>query len=312
MTYPPPPPAPTTAGGKPRLRGRIPLRLAIIFLVLGVAGIVVGSVIAVNGALKKVDSFQRINVPAAGQIASKRMDFGTGGFVAYYEASRIDSKHIPLLPVRLTSPSGKKMVLDVPYGGQRGGTTLKALTYDYNGHNGIAMWQFNLNQSGTYLVEVQGSPNAASGAKVAFGRSIGKSTVSAALFIVAGVLLLIAGIVLLIIGLVKRSHSKKELAAAAAYGQGGYGQPGYPQPGYGPPQYGQPGQQPGYGQPQYGQPGYGQPQYGQPGQQPGYGQPPQSGQPQYGQPQYGQPGQQPGSGQPGQQPEQPWPPQDER
>lgn len=244
MSYPPPPPP--AAPGKTGLRGRIPLRLAIIFLVLGIAGIVIGGVIAVNGALKKVDSFTRITVPAAGSVNSKNVTFGgTGGYIAYYESRNADTSGIPAIPVRLTSPSGKQQVLETPYGGKSGGKNVKSLSYDYNGHKGVALWQFNVPSTGTYKIEVAGNSRADSDAKIAIGRSIGKSTAIGAVLIVVGVLLLIAGIVLLIVGLVKRSHSKKERAAAQAYyaqGGGYYGGPPGPQ------QYG-PGAPPPYGAP---------------------------------------------------------------
>jgi hypothetical protein len=292
MSYPPPPPGapvPPADGSKPRLRGRIPLRLAIIFLVLGVAGMVIGGVVFANGALKKVDDFQRITVPtsASGTIAKKKIDFGgTGGFIAYYESKNATTSGIPAIPVRLTSPSGTQTILSTPYGGKSGGKDVKSLSYDYNGHKGVALWQFSVKEKGTYTVEVAGASQADPDAKIALGRSIGKSTAVGASLLVVGVLLLIAGIILLIIGLVKRSRSKKELAAAQAYysQQGGYGQP---QPGYGQPAgYGAPGQQP---------PAYGGGQtYGTPP-------PPQGG--------YPPPGQQPPPP-PGAQEQNPWPPQD--
>jgi hypothetical protein len=265
MSYPPPPPgAPVPAAdGKPRLRGRTPLRLAIIFLILGIAGIVVGGVIAVNGALKKVDNFERITIPSAasGTVASKKIDFGgTGGFIAYYESKNADSSGIPAIPVRLTTPSGKQTILQTPYGGKSGGKDVKSLTYDYNGHKGVALWQFTVTEKGTYTVEVAGSSQADPDGKIAFGRSIGKSTAIGATLIVVGVLLLIAGIILLIIGLVKRSRSKKEHAAAQAYyaQPGAYGQPPQQQYGGGP-TYGTPPPQGGYPQQQggYPPPGYG-------------------------------------------------------
>lgn len=258
MSYPPPPPPPGAfpgnPGDKPRLRGRTPLRLAIIFLVLGVAGLIGGGVVAVNGALKKVDSFHRVDVPSGETVATKKVDFGgTGGFIAYYESKNAKSSRIPAIPVRLTSPSGKQQLLDTPYGGKSGGKDVKSLSYDYDGHKGVALWQFSIREKGTYTVEVEGSSQADSDATVAFGRSIGKSTAIGGTLIAVGVLLLIAGIILLIIGLVKRSHSKKELAAAQAYGQpgsygppAGYGQQQYPgqqyppQQAYPPPSYGPP------------------------------------------------------------------------
>src|SRR3954453_14809067 len=159
MSYPPPPaPAAPAPSGKPRLRGRIPLRLGIIFLVLGIAGIAVGVIIAVNGALKTVNDFSRIDVPAAGsnQINKDTIHFDTGGYIAYYEAPDASSDSIPAVPVRITGPSGNAQVLNTPYGGKSGGKDVKALTYDFNGHKGVALWQFNVPAAGNYSVEVAG------------------------------------------------------------------------------------------------------------------------------------------------------------
>lgn len=252
MSYPPPPQNVAPAGaGKPRLRGRTPLRLAIIFLVLGIAGIVVGAVILYNGALKKVDDFARIQVPqSSDQIASKNVNFGKGGYIAYYESSNANTSHIPAIPVRLTDPAGNQQILRTPYGGSSGGKSVKSLSYDYNGHKGVALWQFTITRPGRYKVEVATNSNADPDATMAFGRSVGKGTAVGGVLAVIGVLLLIAGIVLLIVGLVKRSRSKRELAAAQAYYGGGYPPP----PGYGRPQ----------GYPQSQPPGY------PPSQPPGY------------------------------------------
>src|SRR3954453_15611639 len=115
MSYPPPPaPAAPAPSGKPRLRGRTPLRLGIIFLILGIAGLVVGGIVAVNGALKKVDKFSRIDVPSASSVNKDTIHFDTGGYVAYYEAPDASSDSIPAVPVRITSPSGTQKVLDTP------------------------------------------------------------------------------------------------------------------------------------------------------------------------------------------------------
>jgi UPF0716 family protein affecting phage T7 exclusion len=272
MTYAPPPsaPQPVPAGdGKPRLRGRIPLRLAIIFLVLGVAAIVVGGVIGFKAGFNKVDKFQRVSVAQG----SGTIHLATGSYLAYYEAPGFDtnSSRIPIVKVTMRNKSTGKAVTGSFYGHRSDGKITK-LTYDWHGHHGAALYEFHISKSGAYLVQLQPvSSTVASNADVAFGTSIAKGLAVGGILAIVGVLLLIAGIVLLIVGLVKRSHSKRELANAQAYG--GYGQPQYGQPQYGQPQYGQPQ----YGQPQYGQPQYGQPQYGQPqqpdGQQPQYGAP---------------------------------------
>jgi hypothetical protein len=137
----------------------------------------------------------------------------------------------------------------------------------------VALWEFTVNENGTYTVRVGANSNADPDATIALGRSIGKSTAVGAILIVLGVLLLVAGIVLLIIGLVKRSRSKKELATQAYYFQQGGGYPPqygqhYPQQPYGGQQY--PQQQPYGGQQGYGQ----QPPGQQPPEQQGYGQQP--------------------------------------
>ena len=253
MTYPPPP-VPASAGtGQPRLRGRIPLRLAIIFLVLGIAGIVAGGVVLATQSAAKVNKFTRIHIAqSSSTITSGHVKFGTGGYIAYYESAQLNEKQVPIVPIRLTSPTGKQIIPTTLYGGENirnhpGGThNLGGLTYDFEHHHGTAVWQFNISEAGLYKVEVQGEPNAPAGSDMAFGRSIGKSTAVGAALIVVGALLFVVGVILLIIGLVKRSRSKKELAAAGS---------GAPYGGFGAPMYGQPGgqQPPPYGQ----QPGYG-------------------------------------------------------
>jgi hypothetical protein len=284
MSYPTaPPPGPT---GKPRLRGRTPLRLAIILLVLGVAGLIVGGIVAVNGTLKKVDNFPRIEVPtASGQVSHRSVTLGTGGYVAYYESADATSKRIPSIPVTYQIGSSAPVRLTTPYGGHAGQNAVKSLTYDYNGHKGVALWQFTVSRAGLYTFVVGASALADSDAHIAIGRSIGKSTAVGASLIAVGVLLLIAGIVLLIVGLVKRSRHKNELAAVGSggyppppgYPGQGYPQPGYPQQGY--PQQGYPQQNyPQQNYPQPGQPGSGQPGYPPPPPQGNYGQqPPQPG-----------------------------------
>ena len=66
---------------------------------------------------------------------------------------------------------------------------MKTLSYDYNDHKGVALWQFTITEKGTYTVEVAGNEQADSDATVAFGRSIGKSTAIGGVLVVVGVLL---------------------------------------------------------------------------------------------------------------------------
>ncbi|WP_375498232.1 hypothetical protein [uncultured Jatrophihabitans sp.] len=251
--------------GKPKLRGRTPLRLAIIFFVLAVILFVIGGVVLAKKSLGKVEDFQRVSISSGtGMI---KID-GTGKWVGYYEASDVSSDidRIPNIRVAISDPSGKAVTFK-SYG-NRSDDKVDKLTYNTGGHKGAAALQFTAKTEGTYRILVQPEETLPSGAQLAFGRDIAKGTAAGGLLIVGGVLLLIAAIVLLIVGLIKRSRHKKELANP--YGGGGYGGPpaNYPPPGYGPPPGGpQPG---GYGQPGP-QPGG----YGQSGPQPGG--PPQAG-----------------------------------
>jgi hypothetical protein len=315
MSYPPPPgdssqpqyyaPPPTDGEyAKPRkgLRGRIPLRLALIFGVLGLALTIAGGIVLAKKSLGQVDNFHRVPIASSGGTVTLNR---TGTWVGYYEARTVTSSInvIPSFRVSITDPSGAS-VSPQRYGNRSDGK-VKKLTYDYDGHHGVAAFQFTAKQKGAYRIALQAADSTVTpDADVAIGSDIIGGTVVGALLLLPGILLLIAAIVLLIIGLVKRRRHKKELRNQGSYGGQQYGgQPGYGQqyggqPGYGQPGYGQPGYgQPGYGQPGYGQPGYGQPGYGQqPGQQPGQ---PGYGQPGYGQPGYGQPGYGQQPGQPG-------------
>jgi hypothetical protein len=267
MSYPPPayPQSPEASYNAPpkHLRGRIPLRLSIIFLVVGIVLAVVGGVIIGKKSLGAVDNFKRVSVSAgAGTVKFSH----TGNYLAYYEAPGVNSdiSTVPVPLIAFKSPSGKVRVLDTLYGGKtrQNGHIGTKLTYSYHGHHGVAIYQFKITEKGTYQVEVRATTGTAPDAKIAFGKSIAGGIALGAGLLVPGILLIIVGIILLIIGLVKRSRHKKQLQqqpyAGAGFPQGGgypQGAPqggGYPQGGY--PQAGPP--QPGYPAPGTPQPGY--------------------------------------------------------
>ena len=220
------------------------LKLAVIFFVVAVAGFVVGG-IGTSKVDNAVSKFQRIkptttgNSPAGGNVPVKYaigdLTFSkAGGYVVYYEGSDLTDKTIPAFKVYLEHGNDTPFVVDTNYG-NLGNNKVKSLTYTYKGTKGAARFQFHISQPGAYKALVEVATTAPSGVTIAFGPSIGKKTGVSAAFIVVGVLFLIAAIVLLIVGLVKRSRSKKEMAAASQ----GYGTPGgypappgsYPQPG---------------------------------------------------------------------------------
>jgi hypothetical protein len=296
MSYPntpaPPPGYPSSPGyGQPPatgpLRGRTPRRLGWIFLVVAIALFVVGGVVLGTKSLGKVNGFQRVSVASGGGAVQLS---GTGKWVVYYEADNVSSSisRLPGIRVVVTDPSGHPVPLQL-YGNSSDGK-IKKLPYDFNGHKGVAAFQFTANVPGRYSIQVQAVDNLPPGADIAIGRDISGGTVAGALLIVGGVLFLIAAIVLLIVGYVKRSRHKRELREAAAYGgvAPGFGAPpppGYaaPPPGYGaPPQGYGAGPPPGHGNqpPEYGNqpPGYGNQPPGYGNQPPGYGnQPPRYG-----------------------------------
>lgn len=233
---PPPPP------GAVRKRGRTPLRLALIFGVIGLALVIVGAIVIGTKSYSKVNGFSRVSIAAGSGTAQFS---SAGNYLAYYEASDVTSsiKSVPLPLVALRSPSGKVQVLNTLYGGApRSSLQIKSyLTYQFNGHNGVAIYQFSVPQAGRYDVRVQATGNEAPGADIAFGKSIGSGIAVGAALLVPGILLIVAAIVLLIVGLVQRSKGNKQVPATP------YGPP--PGSGYPPPQ------QPGAGYPPPDQPG---------------------------------------------------------
>lgn len=275
MTSYPPPPAygmPPAPSGKQRYRGAMPRKLGWIFGAVGVVVLIIGIVVVATKSLGAVNDFERVSIAEAhGSVTFSH----TGKYIAYYEApgaNRLTT--VPMVRVALRGPDGNAQELQTPYGGRTDGR-IRLLPYSYNGHQGVAMWQFSIATPGTYDVALQATPQTDPAGQVAFGKDIFSGTVAGGLLVVLGVLLLITAVILLIVGYVKRANHKKELASAQAYG-GGYGAPpGYPAagqyPGYGqPPASPYPPQQPGY------QPGYQQP----PGYQPPGYQPPQETPPQ--------------------------------
>jgi len=227
-------PASPPAGGYPgypaaprpkRLRGQRPLQIGAVLMAIGIVVMIIGVVVSSAGGDSKVNGFQRVKVSDhTGTITFKH----SGGYLAYYESDSVTdstSQQIPLIPTRLTSPAnGQVLTLSTPYGDRSDGK-VKYLHYDHDGHKGLAMFQFHIDQAGTYQVELGTNTKAAGDAQVAFGKSIAQAQVIGGLVLALGVLLLLAGLILLIIGFVKQRRNKRELRA----GYGGVQPAGWPQ-----------------------------------------------------------------------------------
>jgi hypothetical protein len=239
--------------------------------------IAAGAAVIGTKSLGKVNGFHRIAYPQGGTV---NLD-GSGKWIIYLEASNADSLSRIPFQVQVATQSGNQLPVQY-YGNPGTGQKVSKFTYDYNGHHGIAAYQFSVPAAGTYIIRGQGLP-LPSGADLAVGRDITTSTVVGGALIGGGVLFAVAAIVLLIVGYVKRSRHKNELRAGG-FGAPAWGVPGgyaAPPPGYGAPPAGGYGAPPpgGYGAPPSGG-GYGEPPaggYGAPPSGGGYGAPPSGG-----------------------------------
>jgi hypothetical protein len=249
--YGPPPPVQYGVAQAPRhLRGRRPIQVGIALLVAGLALAIGGGVFGSANAESKVSGFQRVALTdRTGSVTFTK----AGGYVAYYESSTVTvhTNTLPVIPVTLTNQAtGERMTLDTLYG-QQGDGRFKALHYDYKGHEGLAMWQFHIDQTGTWKVDLSPTPGAAADTQVAFGKSIAQGVIVGGILVVVGVLIMLGGLITLIVGLVKRRRHQREIRTGSPYasalaanptwpappgGPGGWPQsPGVTQPGWPPP-----------------------------------------------------------------------------
>ena len=152
------------------------------------------------------------------------MQLSAGKYVAYFESGKVtrDVKQVPVVPVQLTSPAGTKTVLNTLYGGKKvedanGTDDIRPLDYHYEGHNGVALYQFTIAQTGRYQVQLSQPSNVPDDAKMAFGPSVATGKAIGTVLVVLGVVLIVVAVVLLTIGLIGRARHKKQLADRALY-----------------------------------------------------------------------------------------------
>jgi hypothetical protein len=195
-------------------------------MMVGLVLVIISALLPNTNAYGTVDGFQRI--PVSDGSGAVTFDHA-GGYVAYYESNAVSnstSQKLPQIPVTLINQdTPQRIALTTPYGNRSDGK-INFLHYDHDGHKGLAMWQFHIDQPGTYGVVLGRNPAAASDATVAFGKSIAKGVAWRGwATAIVGVLLLGAGLITLTVGLVKRRRHRQELRTT------GYGTqpPAWPQ-----------------------------------------------------------------------------------
>jgi hypothetical protein len=179
--------------------GRIWYLVALLVFLGGGAWLVAGLV----SVFSNVNSFQRVAVPAGGQVSLDH----SGGYVIYYEGPGAQSGRIPSFRVRVTPASAGAAVGSLaPYSG--------SLTYSNGSHQGSAVLTLQVTHPGRFTVETPGQPGPPAGSDLAFGNSFGGGLVAG---IVGGVLLILAGlaglIVIFIIRIVKTNRARSPVPA---------------------------------------------------------------------------------------------------
>lgn len=201
---------------------------------IGLTGVVLTTVIIVSAVVDvadRVDAFDRAVMPATLEVEISE----PGGYTVYHEIDGTFEDDVGGRPaVEVTDPSGDDVVL-------RSYDT--SVTYDFGGHDGEALYSFEADEVGTYVVEASMPGFAAGDHHIAVGRGLGHRLV---LGILGGVLIflvaLIGTIALAVVVGVRRGRSRR--AQAPPPGPAGWGPPGAwggpPSPAWGPPAWGPP------------------------------------------------------------------------
>ncbi|MEA2901156.1 MAG: hypothetical protein QOH36_1043 [Actinomycetota bacterium] len=181
----------------------------------------------------RIDGFQRVPTNSQGEVTFD----DTGGFVIYFEGPGASEGEIPTGQAQLTPVGGGDPVALDDYKSD--------FTYDLNGHEGVAVLTFDIDQPGPYLLESESEGEG----ELAVGRSVAGTLVTS---VVGGLALgglgLVAGVVVLIVTAVRRRGARPKNAPWIPPPPGSQPQPPPPPP-YGsppppPPPLQSPGSQP--------------------------------------------------------------------
>jgi hypothetical protein len=186
--------------------------LGYIFAPVGVIALVFGILLLV-GKSSTIDNLQRV---ALSRHSGTVTFDDSGGYVAYYEAAHIDPSALPPLGVTLIAPSGRRIAVTTPYGNRTDGR-IDVMTYHHGGADGVALYEFSIDETGTYRVDLEPSGFETAGASMAFGESIAGSQLGGTLLVILGTVALVAALVLLIIGFVRRAGHKRRITEWQRY-----------------------------------------------------------------------------------------------
>ena len=178
-----------------------------VWVLLGAAAaaVIAGAVVLATTSGTSIADFQRIPF-TAGQ---RSVQLAGGRWVGYYESRT-------LTPTRPAVPDFRPLIRD-PRGAQVNienyaapGGRQPGLTYDKDGHRGIAVFQFEAPQAGSFEVRLQFAGAMPPGADVAIGRDLaaGTSTPRSGVVLVAvGGLGLVLAVLLLVAGHRRRDRT---------------------------------------------------------------------------------------------------------
>lgn len=165
------------------------------------AGGVTWLVVSVLALAGQVSSFQRVPLPAGGEIT---LPHG-GGYVIYYEAHGASSGTVPSFDVRVAPRSpGAAALTPQPYH--------SLVTYGFGHHHGRAVLTLRVSRPGRYLVEPRGAPTVAGGSDLAVGGSVTGAIVRILLPSLPLILLAcLSALVLFVIRAVLISRARKQV-----------------------------------------------------------------------------------------------------
>ena len=193
-----------------------PRRIWYLAPLLVLAGGVALLVLGLLSLTSHVDSFQRVAIPAGGEVSLSR----AGGYVVYYEGPGAQSGHIPAFRVRVIPASASAAATSLaPY------TT--SVTYAFGSRQGRAVLTLQVSHPGRFRVETTAAGGLPAGSDLAFGDSIARG-----ITVIAGLsgLLIFAGLAgLVVILIIRIAKTRRARAAASAAAAPAWSPPG-PQP----------------------------------------------------------------------------------